>query len=164
MSFRISAALTAALAATLLAPVPGAAQVRASELGTVGQTIDGTIIAIEYSRPRARGRDSLFGGVVHWGEHWTPGANWATTFEVNRDIELNGHPVAAGKYSVWMVVQPDEWVIYLDPEARAFHTDPPDSTDVQIRFVVVPEERPSLGPSASPSPSPSSGSIAQANR
>ncbi len=144
MSFRISAALTAALAATLLAPASGAAQIRASELGTVGQTIDGTVIAIEYSRPRARGRDSLFGGVVHWGEHWTPGANWATTFEVNRDIELNGHPVAAGKYSVWMVVQPDEWVIYLDPEARAFHTDPPDSTDAQIRFVVVPEERPFL--------------------
>jgi hypothetical protein len=144
MSFRISAALTAALAATLLAPVPGAAQVRASELGTVGQTIDGTVIAIEYSRPRARGRDSLFGGVVHWGEHWTPGANWATTFEVNKDIELNGHPVAAGKYSVWMVVQPDEWIVYLDPEARAFHTDVPDSTDAQIRFAVVPEERPFL--------------------
>ena len=141
MSVRISAALTAALAATLLVPVPGTAQVRASELGTVGQTIDGTVIAVEYSRPKARGRDPLFGGVVHWGEHWTPGANWATTFEVDRDIQLNGHPVAAGKYSVWMVVQPDEWVIYLDPEARAFHTDPPDSTDAQIRFAVVPEER-----------------------
>ncbi len=144
MSFRISAALTAALAATLLAPMPVAGQVRASELGTVGQTIDGTVIAIEYSRPKARDRDPLFGGVVHWGEHWTPGANWATTFEVNRDIHLNGHPVAAGKYSVWMVVQPDEWVVYLDPEARAFHTDPPDSTDAQIRFAVVPEERPFL--------------------
>jgi hypothetical protein len=144
MSFRISAALTAALAATLLAPVPVAGQVRASELGTVGQTIDGTVIAIEYSRPKARGRDPLFGGVVHWGEHWTPGANWATTFEVSQDIHLNGHPVAAGKYSVWMVVQPDEWVVYLDPKARAFHTDPPDSTEAQIRFAVVPEERPFL--------------------
>jgi hypothetical protein len=142
MSVRISAALTASLAATLLVPVPGTAQVRASELGTVGQTIDGTVIAIEYSRPKARGRDPLFGGVVHWGEHWTPGANWATTFEVDRDIHLNGHPVAAGKYSVWMVVQPDEWVIYLDPKARAFHTDIPDSTAAQIRFSVVPEERP----------------------
>ena len=144
MSVRISAALTAALAATLLAPVPGAAQVRASELGTVGQTIDGTVIAIEYSRPKARGRDPLFGGVVHWGEHWTPGANWATTFEISEDVYLNGHAVAAGKYSVWMVVQPEEWVIYLDPAARTFHTDIPDSTGAQIRFAVVPEERPFL--------------------
>jgi hypothetical protein len=144
MSVRISSALLAAFAATLLVPVPGATQVRASELGTVGQTIDGTVIAIEYSRPKARGRDSLFGGVVHWGEHWTPGANWATTFEVSRDVHLNGHPVAAGKYSVWMLVQPEEWVIYLDPHARTFHTDVPDSTAAQIRFAVVPEERPFL--------------------
>lgn len=144
MFVRTSSVLAAALGVTLLVPTPGAAQVRASELGTVSQTIDGTVIAIEYSRPRARGRDSLFGGVVHWGEHWTPGANWATTFEVNRDIHLNGHSVAAGKYSLWMVVQPDEWLIYLDPEARKFHTDIPDSTDAQIRFSVVPEERPFL--------------------
>ena len=142
MSVWISTGLAAGLVVTLLVPGPGAAQVRASELGTVSQTIDGTVIAIEYSRPRARGRDPLFGGVVHWGEHWTPGANWATTLEVNKDIHLNGHPVAAGKYSVWIVVQPDEWVIYLDPKARTFHTDLPDSTDAQIRFAVVPEERP----------------------
>lgn len=139
---RAATMVVTVLAVTLLTPAPGSAQVRASELGTVGQTIDGTVIAIEYSRPRARGRDSLFGGVVHWGEHWTPGANWATTFEVNKDIELNGHPVAAGKYSVWMIVQPDEWVVYLDPEARKFHTDAPDSSEAQIRFSVVPEQRP----------------------
>ena len=144
MSRWIATGLVTGLAVTLLVPGPGTAQVRASELGTVSQTIDGTVLTIEYSRPRARGRDPLFGGVVHWGEHWTPGANWATTLEVNRDIHLNGHPVAAGKYSVWMVVQPDEWIVYLDPEARAFHTDVPDSTDAQIRFAVVPEERPFL--------------------
>ena len=38
----------------------------------------------------ARGRDSLFGKVVTWGEHWTPGANWATTIDVDHDIRLNG--------------------------------------------------------------------------
>jgi hypothetical protein len=122
--------------------MPLSAQIRASEIGTVSQTVDGTTIMIEYSRPRARGRDPIFGGVVHWGEHWTPGANWATTLEVDHDIHLDGHPVAAGKYSLWMVVQPDEWVVYLDPEPRIFHTDIPDSTDAQIRFTVVPEERP----------------------
>jgi hypothetical protein len=90
------ASLSATLIGIMTLPAPGAAQIRASELGTVSQTIDGTTIAIEYSRPRARGRDSLFGGVVHWGEHWTPGANWATTFDVNHDIEVNGKPVPVG--------------------------------------------------------------------
>lgn len=142
MSVPRSAVLCLAVILASSLAQPASAQIRASELGTVSQTIDGTTIMIEYSRPRARGRDPLFGGVVHWGEHWTPGANWATTFEVNRDVQLNGHAVAAGKYSLWMVVQPDEWVIYLDPEARQFHTDVPDSSDAQIRFTVAPEERP----------------------
>jgi len=136
------ASVSATLVGMTLLPAPGAAQIRASERGTVSQTIDGTTIAIAYSRPRARGRDSLFGGVVHWGEHWTPGANWATTFDVNHDIHVNGKLVPAGKYSMWMLVQPDVWVVYLDPEARKFHTDVPDSSDAQIRFEVVPQEAP----------------------
>lgn len=117
----------------------GTAQVRASELGVSAQTVDGTTITVEYSRPRARGRSPLFGGVVHWGEHWTPGANWATTFETNRDVTIDGQAVPAGKYSMWMVVQPDEWTVYLDPNARLFHTDPPDSSDRQVRIKVKPQ-------------------------
>jgi hypothetical protein len=72
---------------------------------------------------------------------WTPGANWATTVEVDKDIELNGHAVAAGTYSLWMIVQPEEWTVVLDPTPKLFHTNPPDSSDAQVRFTVVPEER-----------------------
>ena len=66
------------------------------------QIIDGTKISMEYSRPRARGRNPLFGNprVVRWNEVWTPGANWATTFEINKPITLAGRAVAKGKYSV----------------------------------------------------------------
>ncbi|MEP6509570.1 MAG: DUF2911 domain-containing protein, partial [Gemmatimonadales bacterium] len=72
-----------ALLASLLLPFPLVAQVRASEIGVMSQMIDGTKITVEYSRPRSRGRDSLFGTkAVHWDEVWTPGANWATTFDV----------------------------------------------------------------------------------
>ena len=74
-------------------PTGAAGQVRASELGTVSQIIDGTRIAIEYSRPRARGRNDLFGGEIKWQEVWTPGANFATTLEVSRDVRIDGHPV-----------------------------------------------------------------------
>src|SRR5512143_914055 len=106
------------LAAGLVAgSVPDlSAQIRASELATVSQVIDGTEIKLEYSRPRARGRDSLFGGEVKWNEVWTPGANYATTLEINRDIRLDGHPVSKGKYSVWLVVrQSGPWTMMLDP-------------------------------------------------
>ena len=86
--------------------LPALAQVRASEIGTMSQIIDGTHITMVYSRPQTRGRDPIFGtSAAHWNEVWTPGANWATTFEVDRNIKLDGHPVPKGKYSVWFVIR-----------------------------------------------------------
>lgn len=138
MTIRIAALLTLAIPSVLCA------QVRASELGTVSQMIDGTKIAIEYSRPRARGRETLFGtSAVKWGETWTPGANWATTLDVSKNVKLNGLPVAKGKYSVWMVVrQNGNWTVVLDPDSRRYHMNPPDSSRTQIRIPVRTETVP----------------------
>jgi hypothetical protein len=134
----------AALAATLLllvAPLSDAsAQIRASELGTVAQTVDGTTITVVASRPVVRGRDPIFGGVVHWGEVWTPGANWAATVEVSKDVTVNGHALAKGKYSLWMVVQPEQWEIVFHPKPRLFHLAHPGPSDDQLRFMVKPTE------------------------
>lgn len=128
----------ASLALLLLAPQVLTAQMRSSERGAVSQTIDGTIITIDYSRPQVRGRDSLFGGVERWGAVWTPGANFATTLEVNRPIKLDGHPIAPGKYSLWLVIQPDEWTMVIDPRSHLYHIPSPDSTADQIRYPVKP--------------------------
>ncbi len=112
---------------------PARAQIHASEEASVSQTVDGTKVTVDYSRPRMRGRE-IFGGIVHWGEVWTPGANWATTLETNHDITLDGHAVPAGKYSMWIVVNQDAWTMVLDPDARRFHTDPPEERPEQIRY------------------------------
>ena len=112
-------------------------QIRASELGSVSQVIDGTRISIEYSRPRARGRQDVFGGEVKWQEVWTPGANFATTLELSKGVKIEGHAVPKGKYSVWMVVRPaGDWTLVLDPRPRLYHMAHPDSTPEQIRFPV----------------------------
>ncbi len=122
-----------------LGSAPGAdAQIRASERGSVSQTVDGTTITVDYARPQARGRTDLFGGVVHWGEVWTPGANWATTLHVDDDVTIEGQAVSAGKYSVWLEVQEDAWNAILDPEPRRFHLMPPAESDDQVRFTVQP--------------------------
>ncbi len=133
-----------AVLTVLALPAPAIAQIRASELASVSQVIDGTRFQIDYSRPRLRGRDSVFGTqAVRWGEVWTPGANWATTLEVNRDAKLNGHAVPKGKYSVWMVVRKaGDWTMVLDPRAHLFHEQHPDSSDKQLRFPVHPEAAP----------------------
>lgn len=130
------------IVALTLAPAFGSAQVRASELASVSQTVDGTRLDLEYSRPRLRGRDSVFGGEVRWSEVWTPGANWATTLEASKDITINGHAVPKGKYSVWMVVRPEHWTFMLDPRPRLFHMAHPDSAANQIRFDIDPVSAP----------------------
>ena len=116
-----SLVLRSALLAAIIA-APMAAQVRASERGTVSQEVDGTRIALDYGRPQLRGR-TAFPDVIKWGEVWTPGANWATTFTVNHPVRLDGHEVKAGSYSVWMVPGPKEWTVYLHAQAHRFHED-----------------------------------------
>lgn len=133
---RAGLVLTGAIALLALVPGDATAQIRASERGGVFQTVDGTTFRVEYSRPQARERE-LFGDIVPWGKVWT-GANWATTLEVDKDVTINGNPLAAGKYSVWFEVQPEQWTAILDPEPRRFHIMPPGESDDQLRFEVRP--------------------------
>lgn len=119
------------------------AQVRASERGSVSQTVDGTVITVDYGRVQARGRDSLFGKVVKRGEVWTPGANASTTFQVSRDVTVGGKPLPAGKYSVWLVNDPSTtWTLYFHRNATLFHTRHPRIADMAL---AVPMQHTSSG-------------------
>ncbi len=130
-------------ASSFVAHVPVArAQLMASEAGAVSQTVDGTKIAVEYSRPRARGRTGLFGTRIHWGEVWTPGANAATKLSLSADATINGAAVAKGKYSVWLVVSRGDWEMVLDRDTLLFHTQGPKVRPGQVRFAVKRETRP----------------------
>ncbi len=127
---------------TILGPRTVGAQVRASERATITQVVDGTTLTIDHARPRVRDRTQIFGKTVQWDEVWTPGANWATTLKVSRDITLDGHPVAAGTWSVWFVVRPQRWTVVLDPKAQRYHTEAPDSSAEQVRWDVIPTPTP----------------------
>ena len=118
----------AALAVVLMAgtALEADAQIRASERGAVSQTLDGTTVVLDYARPTARGR-TIFGGIVPWGVVWTPGANWATKLETDRDVRINGVDVAAGSYSVWMIPREDRWTMTLNEQTEYFHFQKPDS-------------------------------------
>jgi hypothetical protein len=134
----MKAGLLAALAfAPLVAPPAVTAQVRLSERATVSQTVDGTVITLDYARPRVRGRSPIFGRRVHWGEVWTPGANMATTLEVSRDVTIDGHAVPRGRYSLWLVVDESErWTLLLDTTWSRFHTARPPEDGGLVRFPV----------------------------
>jgi hypothetical protein len=114
--------LIAGLAA-LAVPSGASGQVVASERATLSQTVSGTEIVIDYSRPSARGRANLFGGQVSWGRTWTPGANLNTTLHFSKDVTLNGEDVSAGTYGVWIQPMEDEpWLFMLHEDTTLFHT------------------------------------------
>lgn len=127
----------ALLGATVM-PRNAEAQIKASELQSIAQTVDGTTLRVTYSRPRMRGRWPVFGTkAVQWGEVWTPGANWATILETNKDVSISGVKVPKGKYGVWMIVDTSAtWTMLLDPKWKQFHTDHPKPNDTQIRVAV----------------------------
>lgn len=144
--FRTALLVGALVSAAGLTPSDASAQIRASEIGTVSQVVDGTRLTVAYSRPRARGREKLFGTkAVQWNEVWTPGANYATTLETSHDVHLNGTRVPKGKYSVWFVVkETGDWTFVLDPRVKLFHMEHPDSTAQQIRFPVKVTQEPAM--------------------
>lgn len=131
----------AALVSWVALPRAGA-QGRLSEKALVSQTVGSTTITVEYYRPVARGRADLIPGVVHWGQWWTPGANWATTIEVDRDVKVEGQTLPKGKYSLWTMPRPDAWTIDFHRSARRFHLSHPDSADRQISVSVRPDSGP----------------------
>jgi hypothetical protein len=141
LRFLCSIPAAGALLALAVAAEPADAQVYASEHALAQQTANGTVITVDYYRPVARGR-TLFGTVVKWGHTWTPGANWATTIDVDHDVTLEGQPLPKGKYSIWTVPQSDAWTVILSRKARAFHTVVPPDSQEQLRFTVKPVQGP----------------------
>ncbi|GMQ82132.1 MAG: hypothetical protein BMS9Abin05_1575 [Rhodothermia bacterium] len=128
---------------SVCAATTSSAQIAASEFSTISQTVDGTIISIEYSRPSRRGRDPLFGGVMAYGQIITPGANMATTIEFNRNVTIDGNAIPAGKYSVWIAFEEDQWEFALDETWQRFHGPHPVLNDLEFHFPVTPREVPS---------------------
>ncbi len=73
---------------------------------TIVTTDDGVTIAIHYSKPSLKGRQ-LGVEVAEVGKVWRTGANETTTFEVDKDVLVQGKPLPAGKYGLFSI--PDEY-------------------------------------------------------
>jgi hypothetical protein len=72
----------------------------ASPQATVETTIGGANLRVVYSRPAKRGRE-IWGGLVPFSEVWRTGANAATEFSTDRDLDIGGVRVPAGTYTLF---------------------------------------------------------------
>jgi hypothetical protein len=131
---------TVLVAALALCSGPAAAQdapkIKPSQHGTVSQRIADTTITLAYNRPVARGRE-LFGALVPYGKIWCPCADDATTIELSAAVKIDGHELAAGKYSVWTVPTDGKWTIIFNRQAATWHTKYPEGQDA-LRLEVTP--------------------------
>lgn len=119
--------------ALLLIPTASSAQITASEAASTSQTISGTELEIEYSRPSLRGRGGPFGNIVAFDDTWTGGANRATTLRTSADIVLGGVPVPEGRYSLWLEVSESaDWRVMLHGDTTLFHVPHPPIDSAQI--------------------------------
>ncbi|MGH9685887.1 MAG: DUF2911 domain-containing protein [Candidatus Acidiferrales bacterium] len=76
---------------------------------------DGKAIQVNYSSPRMRGR-KIFGGLVPYGEEWRAGANEATTFDIDTNLNVGGTTVPAGNYTMFTLPNPDSWKLIISKE------------------------------------------------
>src|SRR4051812_20127678 len=110
-----------------------------SQRGSVSQNVAYTTISIAYGRPVARGR-ALFGSLVPWDQIWHPGADSATRISFNHDILVEGRPLKAGEYSLWLVPRRQgKWTVIFSRAAHTFHKPYPGAAQDVLRVDVEPE-------------------------
>jgi Protein of unknown function (DUF2911) len=88
---------------------------RPSPPATATGKIKDASITINYSSPSVKGRQ-IWGGLVPYNKTWRAGANEATIFTTDKDIEVEGKKLPAGKYSLFMTPGEKEWTVIFNSE------------------------------------------------
>ena len=82
---------------------------------TVSATLAGANLWVDYSRPAKRGR-VIFGNVVPYGELWRTGANAATQFKTDKNLQFGSVKVPAGFYTLFTIPAPNGWQLIINGE------------------------------------------------
>ncbi|CAN5260633.1 DUF2911 domain-containing protein [soil metagenome] len=133
---RCSLALAALCALVACSDFPSG-KGRGSQPAVVRQRMGDTEMTVVFNRPSARGRE-LFGGIVPYGEVWNPGADEATEVRFSDPVRVAGHPLPAGRYSLWAIPDTGTWTVIFSNADGVFHTPYPEGQDA-LRIRVRPE-------------------------
>ena len=83
-----------------------------SPLAESSVQIAGRKIGVEYYAPSMHDR-KVMGGLVPFGEVWRAGANEATTFVTDTNIDVGGKAVAAGSYTLFVIPEQNKWTLIV---------------------------------------------------
>jgi tetratricopeptide (TPR) repeat protein len=98
---------------------------------SVGRKVATTQINVSYSAPQVKGRTGrIWGTDVAWfgtivlgygsdvASPWRAGADEATVVSFSTDVNVNGQPLKAGKYALFMELQADETMLIFNSNTR----------------------------------------------
>lgn len=94
-------------------------------------------IHIDYSSPGVRDR-IIFGGLLAYDQVWQAGAHMATWIETNKDLQIDGKTLPAGKYGFFTIPSQDEWTIIFNSNWDQHGKDEYDQKEDVIRFKIKP--------------------------
>lgn len=136
-------ALIVSLVIAALASVAGAQNITLPPSGdnqksSVSQNIGLVKVTIDYNSPDVTGPDGksrrgkIYGtDVAHYGLKdlgfgtckqcpWRAGSNENTVFTVSHDVKVNGQPLPAGRYGLFMIADPDEWTVIFSKNSTSW--------------------------------------------
>jgi hypothetical protein len=116
---------------------------RPSPPATLNVNNNGLNIKIDYSQPSVKGR-TIGKDIAPYGQVWRTGANEATTFEVNRDVKVEGQALKAGKYGLFTVPGENEWTIIFNKQPNQWGAFKYEQAQDALRVNVKPTKAPSF--------------------
>lgn len=104
-------------------------------------TSSGAVITIDYSQPAVKGRE-IGKEIAPYGKVWRTGANEATTFEVSKDVKVEGKALPAGKYGLFTIPNKEEWVVIFNKTPQQWGAYKYAEADDVLRVKVKPTKAP----------------------
>lgn len=117
-------------------------QPRASQEATITQRLGISDVSIVYHSPAVKGR-KIWGATIPYGSIWRAGANENTTIHFTHDAMVEGKPIAAGTYGLFMVPGENEFEILFSKYHQSWGTITPTEDEVVLKVTVVPTVIPS---------------------
>ena len=120
---------------------------RVSPPVTASGNVNGVNITMDYSSPAVKGR-KIWGDLVPYGKVWRAGANEATLITIDKDVQVEGKALPAGKYSLYAIPGETEWIIIINSATGQWGINTGDGTTTEdpakdvLRVTVKPENSP----------------------
>lgn len=112
---------------------------RPSPASSTSQQLKKAKVTISYSSPSVKGR-KIWGELVPYGQVWRTGANEATTFEVDKDVKVQGKMLPAGKYALFTIPADGEWTIIFNKVAKQWGAYKYDQKEDALRVMAKPKK------------------------